>query len=124
MTCMFTSPFCSESCFFPFCAATSQAVSVLFQCLLRALASSGGGSATWSGSCRHLSTVSKTRCDTVYCWSSSLWDVATSSIPVFMRSGAPAAHYVSSLVRGACLTPSLIRGDCLTYLPLIACPDQ
>jgi hypothetical protein len=31
----------------------------------------------------------------VYCWSSSLQEVAHLILPVFMRSGAPAAHEVS-----------------------------
>jgi len=38
------------------------------------------GEATWSGSSRHLSIVSKTRWDTVQCWSSSLQEVTTLSI--------------------------------------------
>ena len=42
-------------------------------------------------------TVSKTRSSTVYCWSSFLWNVATSILPFFIRSGAPTAHDVSKL---------------------------
>jgi hypothetical protein len=40
--------------------------------------------------------VSNARSLTVYCWSSSLWEVLTSSILFFMRCGAPAAHDVSN----------------------------
>src|SRR5947209_16613270 len=53
--------------------------------------------ATWSGSSRHLSTVSTARCSTVLCWSSSLQDLASVSIPFFIRSGAPTAHDVSKV---------------------------
>src|SRR5260370_18762899 len=55
--------------------------------------------ATWSGSSRHLGTVSKTRYGTVYCWSSFLWNVATSILPFFILSGAPTAHDVSNSVK-------------------------
>src|SRR6266568_9108478 len=46
----------------------------VFFVLLRSVLTDG---ATWSGSSRHLSTVSNARSGTVYCWSSFLWNVAT-----------------------------------------------
>ena len=51
--------------------------------------------ATWSGSPRHLSTVSFTRSDAVLCWSSFLWHVVPSILLFFIRSGTPTAHDVS-----------------------------
>jgi len=68
---MFIAPFSSGRFLLSIGVAISQAVSAVFQYLLRALTHPGAGEATCSGSSRHPSTVSKARFYTVYRWSSS-----------------------------------------------------
>src|SRR5437588_269462 len=63
----------------------------LHQYLLRALTQFEPDEVTWSGSSRHQSTVSKTRSKAACWWLSSLQDLATLSLSLFIRSGAPAA---------------------------------
>ena len=67
------------------------------RCLIARSQTAFTGEATWSGSPRHLRTVSTARSHTVYRWSSSLWKVATPSLLVFIRRRRTTPYDVSKV---------------------------